>query len=57
MATVMILPRLINTATTIKLIKIPQQINYRFDINKKPCKFCFGRFFNVKVIQSHIGFS
>ena len=39
--------RLINAATTKKLIKLPQQINDRFDVNKKLWKFFFGSFFNV----------
>ena len=38
MATLMILLQiatLINTATTIKFIKLPRQINVRFDVNGK----------------------
>ena len=47
-ATVMMLLR---TATTVKLIKLPQRIDDRFDINKKPWKFCLGSFSNGKVIE------
>ena len=53
MATVMILlkiaatNKLINAATAIKLMKLPQQINDHFDINDEYWKFCSGSFFNV----------
>ena len=39
--------QLINTATTIKLKKLPQQINNHFDINIKSWKLCFSSCFNV----------
>ena len=45
-ATVIVLPEY---TATIKLTKILQQINDRFDINNKPWKFCLGIFFNVKL--------
>ena len=35
------------TATTMKLIKLPQQINDRVDINDEPLKLCSGSFLNV----------
>ena len=33
-----------------KLIKLPQQINDRFDINDKPWKFCSSSFLMFKFI-------
>ena len=42
------------TATTMALIKPPQQINYRFDINNRLPKFCFGSFLNGYVVEPYI---
>ena len=41
-------------ATRIKLIKLQQQINDRFDINNKLRKFCSGSFFKAKVVMPYI---
>ena len=43
--------QLINTATTTKLIRLPQQINDRFDINDKAWKFCSGSVLMIKFLS------
>ena len=40
-------------SATMKLIKLLQKINDRFDINNKPWKFCLGIFFNVKLLRQY----